>query len=142
MGVPTELRADMAEYSARRLFNMTISLCSCFTHMDIAGSQKGNRNVLSSQKRCFRGTWLAQSVEQVTLDLWVMSSSPTRGEEMTSKKSDIKDTLQKIDVSGFAYLGFSTDGGPQLSGLPVLLVHVINSKMCSRLISGQIKNSK
>ena len=28
-------------------------------------------------------TWLAQSVEHVTLDLWVVSSSPTLGAEIT-----------------------------------------------------------
>lgn len=34
----------------------------------------------------FRGTWLAQSVEHVILDLRPMSSSPTLGQELTLKK--------------------------------------------------------
>ena len=33
-----------------------------------------------------RGTWLAQSVEHVTFDLGVVSSSPTLGGERTSNK--------------------------------------------------------
>lgn len=36
-----------------------------------------------SKMKFFRGTWLAQSVEHVTLDLGVVSLSPTLGVEMT-----------------------------------------------------------
>ena len=41
----------------------------------------------------FRGAWLAQSEEHATLDLVVMSSSPTLGTEITS----INETLKKIN---------------------------------------------
>lgn len=32
------------------------------------------------------GAWLSQSVERVTLDLWIVSSSPIVGVEITLKK--------------------------------------------------------
>ena len=35
------------------------------------------------KEKDLRGTWLAQSVEHATLDLWVMSLSPTLGVEIT-----------------------------------------------------------
>ena len=42
-----------------------------------------------------RDTWVAQSVEYVTLDLGVMSSSPTLGMEPTLKKKARKETNPK-----------------------------------------------
>ena len=38
---------------------------------------------LFSKKTIWRGAWLAQSVEHVTLDLRVVSASPTLGIEIT-----------------------------------------------------------
>ena len=52
--------------------------------------------------RYLRGTWLAQSVEHVTLDLGVMSSSPTLGIEITflkkRKERDLKGNLKWISL--------------------------------------------
>ena len=51
-------------------------------------SLKINKNVLKIKKNktsLIRGTWLAQSVERVTLDLEVVNSSPMLGVKITLK---------------------------------------------------------
>lgn len=48
--------------------------------------QKISRLKYNKKKQTSRRTWLAQSVEHMTLHLWVMSSSPTMGVELTFKK--------------------------------------------------------
>ena len=44
-----------------------------------------SRNIFSVVLKYFRGAWLGQSVEHVTLDLGVVSLSPTFGVEITLK---------------------------------------------------------
>ena len=42
------------------------------------------------QKYQLQGAWLSQSAEDVTLDLWVVSSSPMMGIEITFLKNHLK----------------------------------------------------
>jgi len=44
------------------------------------------------------GTWLAQSVKHVTLDLGVVSLSPTLGVEFTLKKKKMPPSAQKTRI--------------------------------------------
>ena len=47
----------------------------------------------SYEEMSFRGAWLTQSVEHVTLDLRVMSLSPSLGEEITLRKKERKNSV-------------------------------------------------
>ena len=60
------------------------------------------RAVWQSRRVAFRGTWLAQSVEFVTLDLGVVSSSPTLGVEFTLKKKKRRLAFRSMDTLEFS----------------------------------------
>ena len=59
-----------------------------------------SRKILFKKKKIEkRGAWLAQSTEHMTLNLRVMSSSPTLGVEPTKKKKKtLRLAMQKIKV--------------------------------------------
>ena len=54
--------------------------CNCTYFVNFI---KRVRSTAIIKNACFRGAWLAQSVEHVTLDLRAMSSSPMLGQELT-----------------------------------------------------------
>lgn len=60
-----------------------------------------------SKMKFFRGTWLAQSVEDAALDLEVVGSSPTLGVEITLKKKAAMICLTKKYLWEKLHLGTS-----------------------------------
>ena len=63
--------------------SVSIHILECCYKVIISSLKIGFRYVIF--KMFLRGSWLAQSVEHVTLDLGVMSLSPTSGVDITKK---------------------------------------------------------